>query len=138
MIIRSYNTLKRLKTFEERYEYLRLGGKVGGETFGYDRIFNQAFYKSRDWKQTRRDVIVRDGGCDLGIEDREIFDKIIIHHMNPITLEQIEEGGPELFDPRYLICVSQATHNAIHYGDASLLVKTNFVERKPGDTCPWK
>lgn len=134
---RSYNVLKRLQTFEERYEYLRLGGRVGEETFGFDRIFNQAFYKSKAWKQARRDVIIRDGGCDLGIEDRPIFDKVIIHHMNPVTMEQLEEADPSLFDIRYLICVSHATHNAIHYGDDSLLIKTNFVERRPGDTRLW-
>lgn len=138
MKIRCYNELKQLSTFEERYRYLKLGGEVGKETFGYDRIFNQAFYQSADWKRARRDVIVRDEGCDLGIAGREIFDKIIIHHMNPITLEQIEEGGEELFDPRYLICVTHNTHNAIHYGDEKLLLPSSFNERTPWDTCPWK
>ena len=126
-----------LPTFEERYRYLRLGGKVGGETFGWDRFFNQAFYKSKEWLHVRQEVILRDNGCDLGISDREIMGKIIVHHMNPLSLEQIEEGGQELFDIRYLICVSHETHNAIHYGDESLLIKTTLVERKPNDTCPW-
>lgn len=138
MKIRCYEELKCLNTFEERFKYLKLGGEVGSETFGFDRIFNQAFYRSKVWKNIRRDVIVRDGGCDLGIEDREIFDKIIIHHMNPITLEQIEDEDPNIMDPRYLICVSHNTHNAIHYGDEKLLLPTRFNERNKWDTCPWK
>lgn len=138
MIKRTYHELILLPTFEERYNYLRMGGRVGEETFGWDRVFNQAFYKSREWMEARRKVILRDNGCDLGIDDREIFDKIIVHHMNPITLEEIEEGGPSLFDPMYLICCSHNTHNAIHYGDDRLLIKTNFVERKPFDTCEWR
>lgn len=137
-MIKTYNEMILLPTFEERYKYLRMGGKVGGETFGWDRVFNQAFYKSREWLHARQEVIIRDGGCDLAIPDREIFDKIIVHHINPLTLEQIEEGGPELFDLRNLVCVSHNTHNAIHYGDESLLIKTNLIERKPNDTCPWK
>lgn len=135
---KNYHELILLPTFEDRYKYLRMGGRVGSDTFGWDRIFNQAFYKSKEWRDARREVIIRDGGCDLGIEDRIIYDKIIVHHMNPLSLEEIEDGGPDLFDPRYLICCSHSTHNAIHYGDESLLVKTNFVERKPYDTCPWK
>lgn len=126
-----------LPTFEERFKYLKLGGKVGGETFGWDRYFNQVFYKSREWLHARQEVILRDNGCDLAIEDREIMGKVIVHHMNPLTLDQIEEGGPELFDIRYLVCVSHETHNAIHYGDEHLLIPTNFVERRPNDTCPW-
>ena len=135
---KTYHELILLPTFEDRFRYLKMGGRVGEETFGWDRVFNQSFYKSREWRDARRNVINRDNGCDLGIEDRIIYDKIIVHHINPITLEDIEEGGPELFDPRYLICCSLNTHNAIHYGDESLLIKTNFVERRPGDTCPWK
>ena len=127
-----------LPTFEERFRYLKLGGRVGEETFGWDRMFNQAFYKSREWLHARQEVILRDRGCDLAIEDREIMDKIIVHHMNPLTLEQIEAGGEELFDIRYLCCVSHNTHNAIHYGDESLLARTTIVERRPNDTCPWK
>ena len=135
--LRTYKELILLKTFEERFRYLKIGGKVGGETFGWDRFFNQAFYKSKEWLHARQEVILRDNGCDLGIDDREIMGKIIVHHMNPLTLEQIEDGGKDLFDPNYLITVSHETHNAIHYGDEHLLIPTNFVERKPNDTCPW-
>ncbi len=137
MKIRTYNEMILLPTFEERYEYLKLGGKVGEETFGFDRYFNQAFYKSKEWLHARQEAIIRDNGCDLAIQDRRIFDHIIVHHLNPITLSQIEEGGQELFDLRYLVCVSHNTHNAIHYGDDRLLVKSTITERKPGDTCPW-
>lgn len=136
-MIKTYNEMILYPTFEERYRYLRMGGRIGEETFGFDRMFNQSFYKSREWKEARRKAIIRDNGCDLAIPDRVIFDKVIVHHINPLTLEQIEEGGPELFDLRNLVCVSLDTHNAIHYGDESLLIKTNFVERKPNDTCPW-
>lgn len=135
--IRTYNEMILLPTFEERYHYLRMGGKVGGETFGWDRYFNQAFYKSKEWLHARQEVILRDNGCDLGIKDREIIGRVIVHHMNPLTLDEIEEGGEELFDPNYLVCVSHDTHNAIHYGDEKLLIKTQLVERKPNDTCPW-
>ena len=135
--IRSYSKMILLPTFEERFEYLKLGGSVGKETFGWDRIFNQEFYHSREWKTLRLDVIARDMGCDLGIEDREIFDNIIVHHINPMTLEQLEEGGEDLFDMDNFICCSHRTHEAIHYGDSSLLIKTEFVERRPGDTKLW-
>ena len=136
-LLRTYNEMILLPTFEERFKYLKIGGKVGGETFGWDRYFNQAFYKSREWLHARQEVILRDNGCDLAIEDREIMGKVIVHHMNPLTLDQIEEGGPELFDLQNLVCVSHETHNAIHYGDEHLLIPTNFVERRPNDTCPW-
>ncbi len=134
---RKYSELILLPTFEERFEYLKLGGSVGKETFGWNRIFNQEFYHSREWQTLRRDVIARDNGCDLGIEDREIFDRIIIHHINPMTLEQLTEGGEDLFDMENFICCSHNTHEAIHYGDSSLLVKTEVVERRPGDTKLW-
>ena len=134
---RSYSEMILLPTFEERFEYLKLDGSVGKETFGWDRIFNQEFYHSREWKTLRRDVIARDMGCDLGIEDREIFDNIIVHHINPMTLEQLEEGGEDLFDMDNFICCSHRTHEAIHYGDAKLLIPTNFAERRPGDTKLW-
>lgn len=134
---RSYRHLILLPTFEERFEYLKLGGSVGRETFGSSRIFNQDFYQSKQWKDFRRDVILRDSGCDLGIDDRVIQGKIIVHHINPMTLEQLEEGGEDLFDMDNFICCSDMTHNAIHFGDMSLLPKTNFVERKPGDTKLW-
>lgn len=127
-----------LPTFEERYRYLRLNGKVGADTFGHDRYINQFVYqRSLKWKEVRRQVILRDNGCDLGIEDREIHGKLIVHHMNPITIKDIEEESDFLFNPEYLICTSHDTHNAIHYGDESLLI-TVPVERSPNDTCPWK
>lgn len=134
---KSYKELVKLKTFEERFNYLKLDGRVGMMTYGYDRIFNQAFYHSKEWKDLRAKVIARDMGCDLGCEDREIFDKIIVHHINPMTMEQLEEGGDDLFDLDNFICCSHNTHEAIHYGDEDLLVKTRFVERRPGDTKLW-
>lgn len=135
--IRSYTELITLPTFEERYRYLKLNGKVGEETFGFDRYLNQVFYNSKEWKQIRDFVIVRDGGCDLGIEDREIFGKILVHHMNPISLEDIARRSDHLLDPEYLICTVKNTHDAIHYGDESLLF-TIPTERTRNDTCPWR
>lgn len=137
MKIKSYSELSLLPTFEERFEYLKLGGTVGADTFGFDRIFNQKFYQSYEWKTVRNEIIVRDLGCDLGIEDRQIFGRILIHHMNPISLKDISDATKFLLNPEYLICVSHDTHNAIHYGDIRL-VKKDLVERKPNDTCPWK
>lgn len=137
MILRKYSELKRLKTFEERYEYLRIGGLVGEATFGFERFLNQQLYTSQRWRLLRNEIIIRDNGCDLGIEGRDIFDKIIIHHMNPLTREQMQNPDDSMFDPEYLICVSHNTHNAIHYGDASLLRK-EYIPRRPNDTCPWK
>ena len=137
MKIKSYSELSLLPTFEERFEYLKLGGVVGADTFGFDRIFNQKFYQSYEWKTVRNEIIVRDLGCDLGIEDRQIFGRILIHHMNPISLKDISDATKFLLNPEYLICVSHDTHNAIHYGDIGL-VKKDLVERKPNDTCPWK
>ncbi len=136
-MIKCYSELIELPTFEERFKYLKLDGRVGIQTFGSERIFNQDFYHSREWKLLRRDVIARDMGCDLGIEDREIFDKIIVHHINPMTMEQLEEGGDELFNLENFICCSHKTHEAIHYGDSSLLPRTEFIERRPGDTKLW-
>lgn len=137
MIIRTYSELIKLPTFEERYRYLRLGGRVGEETFGFDRYLNQAFYKSKEWKDVRDFVIVRDNGCDLGIEDREIYGKILVHHMNPINIEDIVNRTEYLLDPEYLISTVKNTHDAIHYGDESLLI-TAPIERTKNDTCPWK
>ncbi len=137
-IIRTYTDLKRLPTFEERYEYLRLAGIVGENTFGFDRYLNQKLYRSRQWKKVRDEVILRDNGCDLGIEDRVIMDRIIVHHMNPLLLDEVDERDEDIFNPEFLICVSPATHNAIHFGDDSLLTKSKLVERMPNDTCPWK
>lgn len=133
---RSYSELKLLKTFEERYNYLRCGGQVGLDTFGYDRWINQQFYRSKEWKRARRDVIIRDDGCDLGIPGHEIFDRIYIHHINPITVDDLVDEDPSIFDPNNLICVSFTTHQAIHYGDESLLPKP-IIERLPGDTKLW-
>lgn len=135
--LRCYRELRRLPTFKERYDYLRIGGLVGESTFGFERYLNQMLYSSAQWRKVRDHVIIRDNGCDLGIEDFQIHDRIIIHHMNPITVEQIEESASEIFDPEFLICCSYQTHNAIHYGDQSLLPQLPIV-RQPGDTCPWK
>lgn len=135
--IRRYSELKNLKTFEERYNYLKLTGEVGTTTFGFDRYLNQSLYQSAKWKKARREVIIRDNGCDLGVEDRNLNRKIIVHHMNPITIEDVENDDPKVYDPEFLICVSHQTHNAIHYGDESQLVKEH-KERTPNDTCPWK
>lgn len=135
--IRTYSELIKLPTFEERYRYLQLDGKVGEETFGFDRYLNQIFYKSKEWRSVRNHVILRDNGCDLGIEGREIHDRILIHHMNPITKEDILNRTEFLMDPEYLISTIENTHNAIHYGDEDLLMK-DPIERHKNDTCPWK
>lgn len=138
MSIKTYSELMTLPTFEERYQYLRLQGKVGADTFGYDRYLNQMLYqRSPQWKKVRREVILRDNGCDLGIEDREIAGRVIVHHLNPITIKDIEQESDFLFNPEYLICTSHNTHNAIHYGDESLLI-TAPIERSKNDTCPWR
>jgi hypothetical protein len=136
--MRSYSELVKLPTFEERFEYLRLDGEVGEETFGFDRYINQSFYRCGEWKRVRDQVIVRDNGCDLGISDRQLYDHIVIHHMNPVTREDLINKKDTLMDPEYLICVSIPTHNAIHYGDENQLVPSSLIERKPNDTCPWK
>ncbi len=137
-IIRTYSELITLPTFEERYEYLRLDGTVCEETFGFDRYLNQEFYqRSQEWKRIRDYVIIRDQGCDLGIEGREIIGKIIVHHMNPITKDDILKRTKFLLDPEYLICTLKSTHDAIHYGDENLLMK-GPVERTANDTCPWR
>ena len=116
---------------------MQLNGVVGGETFGFDRYLNQVFYRSKRWKEIRDQIIIRDNGCDLGIEDRMIYGRIIIHHMNPLTCTDIEDESAYLLNPEYLICVTHNTHNAIHYGDENLLVKVP-VERTMNDTCPWR
>lgn len=135
--IKTYSELIRLSTFEDRFRYLALRGKVGMDTFGFDRYFNQKFYKSSEWKRVRDKVIVRDNACDLGINGRDISGRVIIHHMNPFNIDDLTgERASELLNPEYLICVSHDTHNAIHYGDESLLPEI-FVERRPNDTCPW-
>ena len=137
MNIRTYSDLSKLTTFEDRYNYLRLNGFVGQETFGFDRYLNQVFYKSAKWRSVRDFVIVRDNGCDLGIEGREIYGKIIIHHMHPITIQDIEQESDFLLDPEFLISTVHETHNAIHYGDENLLIRVP-IERKPNDTCTWR
>lgn len=136
--IRTYSELSQLQTFEERYEYLKLDGIVGEETFGFDRYLNQQFYqKDPEWKKVRRFVIMRDMGCDLGVEGREIHGRVIVHHMNPITIEDLINRSKFLLDPDYLICTIDSTHNAIHYGDGNLLMK-GPVQRTKNDTCPWR
>jgi len=137
-MIRTYSEMIALPTFKDRYEYLKLSGSVGAETFGFDRWLNQVFYNSRTWRDVRNKVILRDDGCDLGIYDRPILGRVYIHHMNPITAQDINDRNPDIFNPEYLICVSHETHNAIHYGDESQILENNFVERRPNDTCPWK
>jgi hypothetical protein len=135
-LIRTYSELSRLETFEERYRYLALRGQVGESTFGYDRWINQRFYRSAEWKRIRYHVIARDLGCDLGIADYEIHDKIIIHHMNPMGVEDIVHGDEDIIDPEFLITTTHNTHNAIHYGDEGLLPRP-VVARTPGDTSLW-
>lgn len=135
--MKTYTELSKFSTFEERFKYLKLDGIVGKETFGYDRYINQMLYKCPEWRSSRDKVIIRDNGCDLGIEDRVIHDKIIVHHMNPITVEDIVSRNPIVFDPEYLITTVLRTHNAIHYSNEDLLPK-DLIERTPNDTCPWK
>jgi hypothetical protein len=135
--IKTYSELSRLSTFEERFRYLSLKGQVGEETYGFDRWINQRFYRSREWKQIRALVIERDSGCDLGILGREIPDHVIVHHINPILVQDICDSTEYLLNPEFLICTSNNTHQAIHYGDESLLI-TLPVKRTADDTCPWK
>lgn len=137
LMIRTYSELIQLPTFEERFKYLQLNGTVGKETFGYDRYLNQLFYNSHHWRKRRDDIIKRDLGCDLAVVGFELQDRVYIHHMNPIRIDDLIEQTEYLMEPEYLICTSFNTHQAIHYGDESLLVGT-LVERKPNDTCPWK
>ncbi len=134
--IRNFSELRRLTTFEERYNYLKLGGEVGRSTFGFDRYINQAFYTSRQWRSVRTDVIARDLGCDLGIDGYQIYNGLYIHHMNPMTVDDIVNGDPKILDSQYLVTVTHQTHNAIHFGDERLLRRT-FVERTAGDTKLW-
>ena len=135
--IRTYSELCQLSTFEDRFDYLRLNGSVGKDTFGFDRYLNQQFYRSSEWKRIRDRVILRDNGCDLGVEGYEIRGRILIHHINPISVEDIHTMSDLLMNPEYLICVSHRTHNAIHYGDESLII-TAPIERTQNDTCPWR
>lgn len=125
-----------MDSYKDRYDYLKLSGYIGNETFGFDRYLNQVFYRSAEWKRIRNEVIARDGGCDLGHPDYPIFGKVIIHHMNPLTLEDIQKESKHLLDPEFLICVSHQTHNAIHYGDESQLF-VGLTQRNSGDTKLW-
>lgn len=140
MIIRTYTELSKLKTFEERFEYLKIGGRIGEETFGHDRYLNQMLYRSPEWRKIRREVVARDGGYDLGVAGCEIVGTITVHHMNPITIEDVINRSPYVFDLEYLITTStDPTHKAIHYADdKSFALIRPFQERKPNDTCPWK
>lgn len=137
MSIKTYSELMALPTFEERFEYLRLDGSVGEQTFGFDRYINQLFYQSAEWKKIRDFVIIRDNGCDLGMDGYDISGKILIHHMNPITVNDIQTRSDFLLNPDYLISTTHITHNAIHYGDERLLAK-GPIERTKYDTCPWR
>lgn len=137
MNIKTYSELSKLRTFKERFEYLKLRGVVGESTFGFDRYLNQMFYRSKEWKSIRDEVIIRDNGCDLGVEGREIPERILIHHMNPITELDISSRSEFLLNPEYLICTTKLTHNAIHYGDENLLMH-DPIARTQFDTCPWK
>ena len=134
--IRQYSVLIRFKSLEDRFDYLKLEGTVGKQTFGWDRYYNQRFYHSSEWKRVRDLVILRDNGCDLGVPGYEINDKILIHHMNPIWIEDLRKKNQDILDPEFLICVSSMTHQAIHYGDSSLLPQVP-IERRPGDTKLW-
>ena len=136
--IRTYTELSEIDSFIERYRYLKLSGKVGEDTFGFDRYLNQVFYKSPEYRSIRNKVIVRDCGCDLGVDGFEIYGKVIVHHMNPISKTDILERSDFALNPDYMICVSHDTHNAIHYGDESLLPIFEMVERRPNDQAPWK
>lgn len=136
IMMKTYDELSRFNTFDDRFEYLRLGGSVGRSTFGFDRHINQKFYRSMEWKRSRDFVIIRDDGCDLGIPGYEIHSELLVHHINPMAVEDILHGEEWIFDPNYLITTTHATHNAIHYSDASLLPKV-VVSRQPGDTRLW-
>jgi len=134
--MKSYQELRRIPTFEERYEYLKMGGTVGRATFGFDRYLNQALYQSKEWKRLRRDLIIRDQGCDLGVEGHDILKGLVLHHINPITIDDLVHRDECVMDPNNLICTSTNTHNAIHFGDASMLVALPPPRRK-GDTNLW-
>lgn len=136
-MIRTYSELSKLSTFKERFDYLKLNGKVGEDTFGHSRFLNQDFYSSPEWRRTRRNIIVRDNGCDMGLDGYSIQGRIYVHHINPITVDDILERRPCLFDPENLICVSSMTHEAITYGIEDML-PTDPVIRRPNDTCPWR
>ena len=137
MSIRTYSELITIPTFEERFEYLQLKGSVGKDTFGYDRYLNQVLYRSPEWKRLRNKIVIRDNGCDLACDGYDIYGKVLIHHLNPITVEDVLARSRKVFDPDNLVCVSHNTHNAIHYGDVDLLA-TGPIIRTKNDTCPWR
>lgn len=136
--MKTYDELVKFTSFEDRFNYIKLDGTVGIQTFGSERYLNQLLYHTKEWKTFRNKIILRDNGCDLGCPDREIYGRIIIHHINPISIEDILNRSSRVFDENNVICVSHMTHEAIHYGDENILVSSNLVERKPNDTCPWK
>lgn len=137
--IKKYSELIKLKTFKERFEYLKLDSNIGDETFGFNRYLNQNFYKSKEWLNIRNKIIIRDRGCDLGLSDREIIDgKILVHHINPITKEDLNNNTNILLDPENLITVTKNTHDAIHYGSEESLINIEVQERQKNDTCPWR
>lgn len=136
-MIRRYSEMIKFPTIEERFEYVKLGGAVGVETFGWDRYLNQQFYRSKEWKEFRNSMIIRDNGCDLALDGYEIQSNLFLHHLNPITVEDILHNSEVLLDPENVVCVSRRMHQAIHYGDEDMIPKP-LVERKPGDTIPWR
>lgn len=138
MMNKKYSEAITLNTFEERFNYLKLQGQIGSDTFGFDRYLNQMLYKSKEWKSIRDKIIIRDNGCDLGLPDHPIYGKIIVHHINPITIEDVKNNTLKLYDMNNLICTSIDTHNAIHYGSNNYTTKHQVIDRKPNDTCPWK
>lgn len=137
MTSKTYSELIAIPAYEDRFKYLQLQGAVGKDTFGYDRYLNQVLYNSREWKRFRNEIIIRDNGCDLAFEGYDIHGRILVHHINPITVDDVVNRNPLVFDPENVICVTHNTHNAIHYGDESLLI-TAPIERTRNDTCPWK
>jgi len=137
MSIRTYSELITIPSFIERYRYLKLGGSVGKETFGFDRYLNQTLYRSPEWKRFRRDMILRDNGMDLACDEYEIIGKVLVHHIDPLTIQDVIRRDPKIFDSENVVCVSMNTHNAIHYGDESLLMIEPVVRTK-NDTCPWR
>ena len=136
--IKTIDELFRLKTFDERFKYLEIGGRIGIESFGYDRYLNQQLYKSPMWRKVRDQIILRDDGNDLGVEGYPIKGQIMIHHINPISVDDVLDGNPDIFNPDYLICCSLKTHNAIHYGNEEYLSSLKYIERRPNDTIPWR
>ena len=134
----SYDEVRRLKTFEERFKYLEIGGHIGIESFGFDRYLNQNFYHSQEWLSVRDKIILRDNGMDLGVDGYPVNGRIVIHHINPITIEDVLDRNPDIFNPNYLIACSHATHNALHYGNEEYLNSFRVVERRPNDTTLWR